>query len=401
MKPKPILNYKNSYTMHVINSHRFVQGWTQQGKYSYAELDDMIVNQGYVPVASASELDNIRFGGSQPMGKNTPWSGVYSITITAKYVQIYNIDLSSITGFVALPSFSTGGIFDGNELVINNLYINTTLASQGLFIGLSGGSIIRNVRVTNGYITSTSTGLKFGFICAAITDGTIENCNASGEIYIPNGYVVGGIAGQLQTGLISKCFADVTLTGGRWTGGLIGQSANNGYLQDCSVIANITCTAGESGGIAGSLLDGTGHIKRCSSKGILTRLGGGNYYGGITGLNYSTIENCYSQMIINSDGGNKAGAIGRNLGGVVNNCYSTGSVQGVTNAGFCQTNSGTINYCYWDVTTSGQTTSAGGVGKTTAEMQAGLIPDTTIYEGWDPLIWDSGTVNDYPSLIGV
>jgi hypothetical protein len=39
---------------------------------------------------------------------------------------------------------------------------------------------------------------------------------------------------------------------------------------------------------------------------------------------------------------------------------------------------GTVSRSFWDKDTSGQTTSAGGTGKTTAEMQ-----DITNFTGWD------------------
>ena len=50
--------------------------------------------------------------------------------------------------------------------------------------------------------------------------------------------------------------------------------------------------------------------------------------------------------------------------------YSTGSVTGSTNVGgLIGRNAGTESNSFWDTETSGQATSDGGTGKTTAEMQ--------------------------------
>jgi hypothetical protein len=65
---------------------------------------------------------------------------------------------------------------------------------------------------------------------------------------------------------------------------------------------------------------------------------------------------------------------------------------------------GTITSCFWDIQTSGQATSAGGTGKTTAEMQTAA---TFVDAGWDFVgeskhgtedIWWILEGKDYPHL---
>ena len=65
---------------------------------------------------------------------------------------------------------------------------------------------------------------------------------------------------------------------------------------------------------------------------------------------------------------------------------------------------GLVTDCFWDVQTSGQTTSAGGTGKTTAEMQTA---STFLKAGWDFMgetangtedIWWILEGKDYPRL---
>ena len=102
---------------------------------------------------------------------------------------------------------------------------------------------------------------------------------------------------------------------------------------------------------------------------------------------------------------NVGGLIGRNdIAGTASNSYSTGSVTGITNdGGLVGNNAGTVSNSFWDTQTSGQPTSDGGTGKTTAEMQ-----DITTFSGaeWDIVLigdyvdetWYIDDENDYPRL---
>jgi len=51
-------------------------------------------------------------------------------------------------------------------------------------------------------------------------------------------------------------------------------------------------------------------------------------------------------------------------------------------------NPGTVSDSFWDTKTSGQATSAGGTGKTTAEMQ-----DIATFSAWDIITVTSGQTN--------
>jgi hypothetical protein len=102
---------------------------------------------------------------------------------------------------------------------------------------------------------------------------------------------------------------------------------------------------------------------------------------------------------------------GSNRGGTVTNCYSTGAVIGASKVGgllgYQRPSSlalGDVTYCFWDTQTSGQTTSAGGTGKTTAEMK---MAGTFLDAGWDFVgettngtqdIWWILESQDYPRL---
>ena len=83
-----------------------------------------------------------------------------------------------------------------------------------------------------------------------------------------------------------------------------------------------------------------------------------------------TTLNCWSRG--NAQGDMYVGGFVGRQNGTINRCYSTGFVQGSSYVGgFCGrlSGTGTIENSVWNMETSGQTTSSGGIGKTTAEMK--------------------------------
>jgi len=86
--------------------------------------------------------------------------------------------------------------------------------------------------------------------------------------------------------------------------------------------------------------------------------------------------------------------VGKSSGAVMY-CYSTGRVTG-DSGGFCGEGYDTIS-CFWDIETSGRWDSAGGIGKTTAQMMK-----VSTYRGWEGCdnegIWTIDEGKDYPRL---
>jgi hypothetical protein len=92
--------------------------------------------------------------------------------------------------------------------------------------------------------------------------------------------------------------------------------------------------------------------------------------------------------------------------GTISNCYSAAAVSGNEHVGGLVGHNidDGINGSFWDTETSGQTTSSGGIGKTTTEMQSA---DTFLNAGWDFVdetdngtedIWKILEDQDYPRL---
>ena len=153
--------------------------------------------------------------------------------------------------------------------------------------------------------------------------------------------------------------------------------------------ASVAVTGGTLG-VGGLVAVNDGTISNCYCTGHVT---GDEYVGGLVGLTIggSTVEDSY--FTGNVSGNLQVGGLaGRNTGTVCNS-YSTGSVTGTTSVGGLVGHGGVgiATNSFWDVQTSGQTTSAGGTGKNTTEMQ-----DIATFSGasWD-IIWvgDSGTRN--------
>jgi hypothetical protein len=194
------------------------------------------------------------------------------------------------------------------------------------------------------------------------------------------------LVGTCFTGVFNgngHVISHVTMRGTRYLG-LFGEQ--RGQVKNLGVKdVNITGSSSQVGGLAGS---NSGHATQCYSTGVVS---GKNQVGGLVGANAGVVTHCYSTGAVTGDA-LVGGLVGGNLSGGYNSwygnrkvkdCYSTGPVNGTGSdvGGLVGggDEAGVIN-CFWDVQTSGQATSDGGAGKTTAEMQD---PNTFMAVGWD------------------
>jgi len=184
------------------------------------------------------------------------------------------------------------------------------------------------------------------------------------------GWLVGSLVGHMEDGTISKCYAEGgSVAGAENVGGPVGY--NWGTISNCYATGSVSGMMGV-GGLMGS---NSGEISNCYSSGDVS---GVYYVGGLVGENDDTVTNCYSTGSV-SDGSCVGGLVGYN-------------------------DSGTVSASFWDTQTSGQTTSAGGTGLPTAEMQMQV---TFTDAGWDFVgettngtedIWAICEGVDYPKL---
>ncbi|MHC4111657.1 MAG: GLUG motif-containing protein [Planctomycetota bacterium] len=287
-----------------------------------------------------------------------------------------DLDLSGYTGtsFNIIGSYTPwlpfSGVFDGNDHTISNF----TYDSNGVnYIGLFG------------YVSDFDAEIKnLGLIDPNVDAGT--------------GDYVGSLAGYLYYGTITDCYVDGgSISGGRDVGGLVGD--NSGTITKCYSTGSVSGTT-DVGGLVGLNsywcsfpLCVFGTITNCYSSGGVW---GVDKVGGLVGHNNNdTISNCYSSSdVLGID--QVGGFVGHNNNGTISYCYSTGSVLGTGAVGGLvgYDYQGEVSASFWDVNTSGQTTSSGGTGKSTAEMQTA----STFFDWGCGSVWTIDEGNDYPRL---
>ena len=273
---------------------------------------------------------------------NLLWISTNSSSWSSYFEQTADINASATSGWNSGQGWSPIGngateftsSYDGQDHIIDNLYINRSTTTD---IGLFGAT-------DNAYIGNVG----------------IVNANITGYIY------TGGLIGHCRETTIDNCYSTGVVNGNSGTGGLIGKNIQNSTISSCysSVVVN-----------------------------------GYNSTGGLISTCYdSTVNNCYSTGTVNGTY-YTGGLIGYCLSSLVNNCYSTGLVNGDVNhdiGGLIAINFfSNVTNCFWDTQTSGQTASAGGTGKTTAEMKT-----QSTYTNWDfTTIWEMGQGVTYPFFL--
>ncbi len=300
------------------------------------------------------------------------------------YIQVDDIDASETStwfdgegwlpiGYAIFDEEEDGvpfeGTYNGNEYIIDGLYINRPEEDfQGLF-GYTYEASIYNLGVTNVDIT--------GKDCTGGIVG-MHYCFSS----IINSYCTGNVTGNSITGI------------------LIGLNQTESTVENCYSEGNVTADI-NVGGLIGTNTNSL--ISKSYSKGSVNGINAG----GLIGVNtQGEVENCYSRSNVNG-GEIIGGLIGYDTESTVNNSYSAGIVTsgGVLVGGLIGMGTGTIvNNSYWDKDISGQTSSAGGAGRTTEEMNYPHGDNT--YIDWDfDEVWISDVdhdVNDgYPYLHGI
>ncbi len=252
-------------------------------------------------------------------------------------------DASTPTPGVIVFGAGFRAIFEGNGHTIANLFIDRD-SNVGLFGRTSYGSVIRHVGLIDVMVSGSS---NVGGL-AGTANGSVIGSYVTGTV-TGTGEDVGGLAGATWGSLVVANYAAVEVTGGNNVGGLIGEN-------DAAVTASYA-----TGWVAGD-----------------------DNVGGLVGSNGRTITASYAT-------GPVAGV--RNVGGLVG--------RNTRSFGF----TGTVTTSYWDTTTSRRTSSAGGQGRTTGQLQT-PTGYSGIYAQWNVDLDGDGEANDpwhfdtgkYPAL---
>jgi hypothetical protein len=262
------------------------------------------------------------------------------LNLTASYIVMNNINCNDTinwnggAGFIPISSFS--GSFGGRDYVISKLYIYDTRSyprTTGLF-GWFGPGTISNVFLEDVNITGShgSYSCDVGGLVGFQNGGIISGSHVTGSV--KSGIIVGGLVGNKNQGIIINSYSAANVVGDRDVGGLTGY--NYGPISNSYSIGNVT---------------------------------GNSYVGGLIGSNRGGVVNSYSVGRVVGGGSYVGGLAGRDTGGFTNS--------------------------YWNNETSNQNTSAGGEGKTTAEMK-----QQATFVDWDfANIWTIDGGVTYPDLI--
>jgi hypothetical protein len=278
-----------------------------------------------------------------------------------------DIDLSAFTGtsfnIIGERYYDGGwvtkpfkGSFDGNGHTISNFtYKSMGRHYVGLFGYVDWRGEIKDLGLTGPDI-DVGRGDEVGSLVGSLV-GTVTNCYVEGGI-VSGDENVGGLVG-INRGTISKCYSEIVVKGlYSGTGGLVGNSS--GTITNCY----------STGSVSGTL-----------------------NVGGLVGENRGTITYCYSTSSV-SGSSYVGGLVG--TGSNIANCYATGSVTGPWDVGgLVGRSTGLVTNSFWDIQTSGQLSSAGGKGKTTAELKMA----NTFLGWWCEPVWTIDESVDYPRLL--
>jgi hypothetical protein len=299
-----------------------------------------------------------------------------------------NISGCYVKGGKVAGSWCIGGLVGSNSGIMTNCYANTDVSGDRRGIGgLVGGNV---GKITECFAACSVLGnhLVGGLVGSNDGQQGITNCYSTSTITGKS--AVGGLAGGNGTASkITDCWSSGDVSGESRVGGLVGDSY--GIVTCCYATGNVVGNENVGGLVGWNSQTTSNCTSNCYSTGSVS---GNKNVGGLMGLNGGTIINCYSTGGV-SGTEIVGGLVGCNNYGTIINCYSVGRVTGTTDiGGFAGRNTYIIRGSYWDVQTSSQPNSAGGTGKTTAQMQT-----AGTFAGWgcEP-VWTIDDGNDYPRL---
>jgi len=263
-----------------------------------------------------------------------------------------------------------GGLVGQNHGSVTTSYSTGLVSGERFVGGLVGDN--DNGNVEDCYSTATVNGdIDVGGLVGVHDDGTLSNCHSTGAIMgdasvgglvgynrrgritasysiseVGGNYGIGGFVGSNFDGTITTSYSAGTVSGSEKVGGLVGKNSNLGsWSAQCVITASYsTCT-----------------------------VSGYKWVGGLVGYNGGSITMSYSAGKVNSNDSNRKGG---SASGLVGLDWSYSSVVS----------------SFWDIETSGQMKSRGGVGLTTEEMK-----DINAYlrAGWDFVDESSNGTCDY------
>lgn len=353
--------------------------WQISQGVDYPRIRDLSIHQDPV-VYTVDQLLGSGTEGDPYVIQSTSHLNAVRQNMSAHYLVIEDLDMAATLiwnggrGWLPLGSTSQPftGTINGNNKVISNLNIIAPLTNNAGFMGHSQNATVSDLKLHK--------------------IGVVGNDN------------LGGLAGSANGCSFSGVSVDGSMFGINAIGGLIGV-VSGGAGQRCSSNAVAIGSGHYISALFGSV-QGDAQVTQCSSTGSAS---GNTLIGGLAGeLLQGTITDSFTHATVKGDI-NLGGAIGRigwGSAGHLMRCYSTGNV--VVNPGgyfagglVGSLNNGSIQASYWDMNSSGMSSSSGtgATGLSTVQM---TYPQSQYnYPSWDfSAIWrhdvSSTQNNGYP-----
>ena len=391
------------------------EGWQPigvgYGKFFKAifEGNDRTINNLFVDRESSTDVGLFGLMASSARIKN-----IAAINVQVKgYYHVGGL-IGSNYGTVS-DSYVTGNISGDNRVgglvgygrtnsVISDSYAHGSVSGDGSvggLVGSSGGTVSDSY--AHGSISGDS-GVG-GLVGYGGTNSAISNSYVHGDVSGDDD--AGGLVGS-NYGTVSDSYVTGNISGNDEVGGLIG--SNNGTVSGSYSIGDVLGDKG-IGGLIGSN-ENSGIV---SNNYTSSSVSGNEEVGGLIGSNDGTVSDSYAAGGV-SGNGEVGGLVGDNYKGTVRNSYAIGIVTGGQYTGglignnicigdsSCATamiTAGTVSSGYWNIETTAQTESDGGIVLTTEQMLSPEMPDATNpsrYSGWTAADWDFGNNQQYPAV---
>ena len=268
----------------------------------------LVMALGLTTISWASEVENV--AQTTKGNTTTQYSSLAEALNAAKdggtVELLKNVTLTGNWTTVGTESEPFKGTFDGKGYTITGLNIPTNDNEYVGLIGILDGGTVKNVKFASVSVTGKNdVGTAVGRI---INGGTVSGVQ-----------VLGG-----------------TVSGAKRVGGVVGSIKANGTVSDCTNAAGVTANDRNAGGIVGSAYyTETGkqmYITGCVNNGAVTASGG--VCGGIVSLSAANV----------SGNTNTAAVKGTEVGGIVGEQKSYGSVTNNTNSGAVMNTGGNAAY---------------------------------------------------------
>ena len=259
----------------------------------------LVMALGVTTISWASEVENV--AQTTKGNTTTQYSSLAEALNAAKdggtVELLKNVTLTGNWTTVGTETEPFKGTFDGKGYTITGLIIPTSDNEYMGFIGMLDGGTVKNVK----------------FASVSVT-GKNDVGTAVGRVI--NGGIVSGV--QVLGG---------TVSGAKRVGGVVGSIKASGTVSDCTNAAVVTANDRNAGGIVGSAYyTETGkqmYITNCVNNGAVTASGVCGVCGGIVSLSAANV----------SGNTNTAAVKGTEVGGIVGEQKSYGSVINNTNSG--------------------------------------------------------------------